>query len=73
MKDFLKRAIAQGCGAEPADLVLKNGSFYDLVSGRVIASDIARLLCPDLSIRICMLSHRWSHRMNLIAVFYPMA
>ncbi len=45
MKDFLKRAIAQGRGAEPADLVLKNGSFYDLVSGRVIASDIA--ICGD--------------------------
>ncbi len=30
MKDFLKRAISQGRGLEPADLVLKNGSFYDL-------------------------------------------
>jgi adenine deaminase len=45
MKDFLKRAIAQGRGVEPADLVLKNGSFYDLVSGSVIASDIA--ICGD--------------------------
>jgi adenine deaminase len=45
MKDFLKRAIAQGRGQEPADLVLKNGSFYDLVSGQIIASDIA--ICGD--------------------------
>ncbi len=39
--DFLKRAIDQGKGAEPADLVLKGGSFFDLVSGDVIASDVA--------------------------------
>ncbi len=45
MKEFLKRAIAQGRGQELADLVLKNGSFYDLVSGQVIASDIA--ICGD--------------------------
>ena len=37
----LKRAIAQGRGEMPADLVLKGGSFLDLVSGEVIASDIA--------------------------------
>lgn len=40
-KDFLSRAIAQGRGEQPADIVLKNGSFLDLVSGQVIASDIA--------------------------------
>jgi adenine deaminase len=45
MKDFLKRAIAQGRGHEPVDLVLKNGSFFDLVTGQVIASDIA--ICGD--------------------------
>lgn len=45
MIEFLGKAIAQGKGAEKADVVLKNGSFYDLVSGRVIASDIA--LCGD--------------------------
>jgi adenine deaminase len=45
MKEFLKRAIAQGRGGEPADLVLKNGSFYDLVTGQVISSDIA--ICGD--------------------------
>ena len=45
MKDFLNRAIRQGKGAEPADLVLRNGSFFDLVTGQVIASDIA--MCGD--------------------------
>ena len=51
MLDFLKRAIAQGKGQEPADLVLKNGRFYDLVSGRVIASDIA--MCGDRIVGSC--------------------
>lgn len=37
----LKRAIDQGKGAAPADLVLKGGRFFDLVSGELIASDIA--------------------------------
>ena len=55
MKDFLKRAIAQGRGAEPADLVLKNGSFYDLVSGQVIASDIA--ICGDRIVGTCGTYH----------------
>jgi adenine deaminase len=55
MKDFLKRAIAQGRGAEPADLVLKNGSFYDLVSGRVVASDIA--ICGDRIVGTCGIYH----------------
>jgi adenine deaminase len=55
MKDFLKRAIAQGRGVEPADLVLKNGSFYDLVSGRVIASDIA--ICGDRIVGTCGTYH----------------
>jgi adenine deaminase len=55
MKDFLKRAVAQGRGAEPADLVLKNGSFYDLVSGRVIASDIA--ICGDRIVGTCGTYH----------------
>jgi adenine deaminase len=55
MKDFLKRAIAQGRGVEPADIVLKNGSFYDLVSGRVIASDIA--ICGDRIVGTCGTYH----------------
>jgi adenine deaminase len=55
MKDFLKRAIAQGRGAEPADLVLKNGSFYDLVSGRLVASDVA--ICGDRIVGTCGTYH----------------
>lgn len=37
----LASAIAQGKGAEPADLVLKGGRFFDLVSGRLIDGNIA--------------------------------
>ena len=39
--DFLRRAITQGAGRTEADLVLKNGRFLDLVTGNVVASDIA--------------------------------
>lgn len=41
MGEQLKRAIRQGQGAEPADLVLKGGQFLDLVTGDLVASDIA--------------------------------
>jgi adenine deaminase len=41
MSDLLRRAILQGQGAEPADLVLKGGRFLDLVSGDLVFSDIA--------------------------------
>jgi adenine deaminase len=41
MSDLLRRAIFQGQGAEPADLVLKGGRFLDLVSGDLVSSDIA--------------------------------
>jgi adenine deaminase len=41
MSDRLKHAISQGRGIETADLVLKGGRFLDLVSGEMIASDIA--------------------------------
>lgn len=37
----LARRIDQGRGLEPADLVLKGGSFLDLVTGHIVASDIA--------------------------------
>ncbi|MCJ2013005.1 adenine deaminase [Methylobacterium sp. J-076] len=43
--DFLRRAIAQGAGRGEADLVLKGGRFLDLVTGDLVASDIA--LCGD--------------------------
>ncbi len=38
---FLKRAIAQGQGHEPADLVLRGGAFLDLVTGDLVHGDIA--------------------------------
>ncbi len=43
--EFLKRAIEQGAGRGEADLVLKGGRFLDLVTGDLVASDIA--LCGD--------------------------
>jgi len=39
--DFLRRAIDQGQGRTEADLVLKGGRFLDLVTGDLVASDIA--------------------------------
>ena len=45
MSDFLARAIAQGRGVEPADLVLKGGRIFDLVSGELRRSDVA--ICGD--------------------------
>ncbi|KAB0681276.1 adenine deaminase [Aureimonas leprariae] len=39
--EFLKRAIDAGQGSAPADLVLKNGRFLDLVTGEFVASDVA--------------------------------
>lgn len=44
-QDFLRRAITQGRGSAPADLVLKNGRVFDLVTGRLFASDVA--ICGD--------------------------
>jgi adenine deaminase len=37
----LKNAIAQGKGAAPADLVLKGGRLFDLVTGNLVETDIA--------------------------------
>ena len=42
---FLHRAIGQGRGVEPADLVLKGGRIFDLVRGELIKSDVA--ICGD--------------------------
>lgn len=41
----LENRIDQGMGRAPADIVLKNGRFFDLVTGDLIPSDIA--LCGD--------------------------
>jgi adenine deaminase len=38
---FLSRAITQGKGAEPADLVIKNVGLLDILSGGVTVTDIA--------------------------------
>lgn len=37
----LHAAISQGLGEAPADLVIKNGRIFDLVSGETIESDVA--------------------------------
>ncbi len=42
---FLARAIAQGRGLAEADIVLKGGRIFDLISGALIESDIA--ICGD--------------------------
>ena len=47
----LERFIDQGTGREPADIVLKGGQFFDLVTGDLIASDIA--ICGDRVVGTC--------------------
>src|SRR5271165_2223586 len=42
---FLSRAIEQGQGLAKADIVLKGGRIFDLVSGELVASDVA--ICGD--------------------------
>ena len=37
----LERFIDQGTGREPADIVLKGGQFFDLVTGELVASVVA--------------------------------
>ncbi|MCO5065315.1 MAG: adenine deaminase [Rhizobiaceae bacterium] len=45
MSSNLEQRIDQGIGREPADLVLKGGRFFDLVSGDLVSGDIA--ICGD--------------------------
>lgn len=47
----LERMIDQGTGREPADIVLKGGRFFDLVTGELVASDIA--ICGDRIVGTC--------------------
>lgn len=47
----LERRIDQGVGREPADLVLKGGRFFDLVTGELVESDIA--ICGDTIVGTC--------------------
>ncbi|WP_207100625.1 adenine deaminase [Paracoccus shandongensis] len=43
--DDLERRIAQARGDEPADLVLRGGQVFDLITGAMIAGDVA--ICGD--------------------------
>ena len=45
MSARLERLIDQGTGRAAADLVLKNGRYFDLVTGELVQSDIA--ICGD--------------------------
>ncbi|MCM2450345.1 adenine deaminase [Agrobacterium vitis] len=47
----LERRIDQGVGRETADLVLKGGRFFDLVTGDLVESDIA--ICGDTIVGTC--------------------
>ncbi|MFF2319697.1 adenine deaminase [Agrobacterium sp. NPDC058088] len=51
MKSQLESRIDQGTGREPADMVLKGGRFFDLVTGELVASDIA--ICGDTVVGTC--------------------
>ncbi len=45
MASRLERMIDQGAGKEPADIVLKGGRVFDLVSGDLVETDVA--ICGD--------------------------
>ena len=47
----VERMIDQGAGREPADLVLKGGRFLDLVTGELVAGDIA--ICGQRIVGTC--------------------
>ena len=51
MSEKLERYIDQGVGREPADIVLKGGRFFDLVTGELVTSDIA--ICGDRIVGTC--------------------
>ncbi|MDI7860809.1 adenine deaminase [Rhizobiaceae bacterium n13] len=51
MTTDLERLIDQGTGRQPADIVLKGGRFFDLVTGELIVSDIA--ICGDRVVGTC--------------------
>jgi adenine deaminase len=51
MPSQLEKIIDQGVGRKPADLVLKGGRFFDLVTGELVASDIA--ICGDRIVGTC--------------------
>ena len=47
----LTRRIAQGRGDEPADLVLRGGHIFDLITGEMLDGDVA--ICGDTIVGIC--------------------
>ncbi|PSJ57145.1 adenine deaminase [Pseudaminobacter soli (ex Li et al. 2025)] len=51
MASDLRRRIDQGSGNERADIVLKGGRFFDLVSGELVAGDLA--ICGDRIVGTC--------------------
>jgi len=51
----LERKIDQGTGREKADIVLKGGRFFDLVTGELVVSDIA--ICDDTIVGTCETYH----------------
>ncbi|MCO6185375.1 adenine deaminase [Rhizobium sp. L1K21] len=51
MVSSLERRIDQGTGRQKADIVLKGGQFFDLVTGALVASDIA--ICGDTVVGTC--------------------
>ncbi|WP_107675854.1 adenine deaminase [Agrobacterium sp. LAD9] len=51
MNSRLETRIDQGTSREPADMVLKGGRFFDLVTGELVASDIA--ICGDTIVGTC--------------------
>ena len=51
MTGELERRIDQGSGREPADIVLKGGRFFDLVSGELVSGDVA--ICGDRIVGTC--------------------
>ncbi|MEX3009372.1 adenine deaminase [Hoeflea sp. TYP-13] len=51
MSEELERRIDQGAGNTPADLVLKGGRVFDLVTGTLIETDVA--VCGDIIVGTC--------------------
>ena len=48
----LARRIAQGHGDEPADLVLRGGRVFDLVTGAMIEGDVAITPAPACTLSV---------------------
>ena len=51
MSEELRRRIDQGAGVQPADMVLKGGRLFDLVTGDLIETDVA--ICGDTIVGTC--------------------